>query len=228
MQYSVPQFVDVEDKVIGPLSIRQFLYMLGGAGGAVVLWLVLPKILAIILDLPMVLLSVGLAFYKVNGVALQTYIGNLVGFVLRPNTRVWKREVELDKTVTKVIGEKEKPKPNKIRLSDVNLAQLTYILDHELAAQARPRPISNNVETSAIPRPQVIMKQDVEVTSTEAPIISQQEVPQPVSVQAEPEALPQPLSEEQPLSAQDLLAQSSTSAKNPNIVTSIKPFRTHE
>lgn len=222
MQYSVPQFVDVEDKVIGPLSIRQFLYMLGGAGIAVVLWLVLPKVLAIILDLPIILLAVGLAFYKVNGVALQTYIANLVGFVLRPNTRVWKREVELDKTVTKVIGEKEKPKANKIRLSDVNLSQLTYILDHELSAQARPRPISNNVEMPSIPKPQVIMHQNVEVTSTEAPIISQQEIPQV------PEASQEPLAEEQPLSAQELMSQTATSAKNPNIVTSIKPFRTHE
>ena len=31
MQFQVPQFIDVENKIIGPLSLRQFLY-LAGAG----------------------------------------------------------------------------------------------------------------------------------------------------------------------------------------------------
>jgi hypothetical protein len=32
MRYQVPQFIDVEDKVIGPLTIKQFIYLAGGAG----------------------------------------------------------------------------------------------------------------------------------------------------------------------------------------------------
>ena len=30
MQFSVPQFVEVEDKIIGPLTLKQFLVLLGG------------------------------------------------------------------------------------------------------------------------------------------------------------------------------------------------------
>lgn len=210
MQYSVPQFVDVEDKVIGPLSIRQFLYLLGGIGIAITLWVLLPAILAIILDLPIVLLAAGLAFYKINGVPLQTYIANLFAFVVRPNTRVWKREVELDKTITKVTGKKQANKGIKLKLGDVNLSQLTYILDHELAAQARPRPITNNVESLPVPKPQVMLTQDIAVESIETP--PSQELSQPAVAEAA-QSLPE---------APDV---SNASPKNPNVITSIRPFR---
>ena len=32
MMFSVPQFIDVEDKIIGPLTLKQFIYLAGGAG----------------------------------------------------------------------------------------------------------------------------------------------------------------------------------------------------
>jgi hypothetical protein len=223
MQYSVPQFVDVEDKVIGPLSIKQFLFLLGGAGIGVTLWFLLPVILAIIIDLPLILLAVGLAFFKVNGVPLQSYIANLVGFVLRPNTRVWKREVDLDKTITQAPTSNKKKKPNKIHLRDVNLSQLTYILDHELAAQAKPRPITNSVETLPVPRPQVILNQNIAVESLQSQGLEEAmnptvnaTVPQEGIMAAEPAGMENTEIPEVPLP---------NTSKNPNVITSIKPFR---
>jgi hypothetical protein len=31
-QFHVPQFIEVEDKIFGPLTLKQFLYVIGGAG----------------------------------------------------------------------------------------------------------------------------------------------------------------------------------------------------
>ena len=39
MRFEVPQFIDIEDKIIGPLTWRQFIYLGGGVGGAVVIFL---------------------------------------------------------------------------------------------------------------------------------------------------------------------------------------------
>lgn len=67
MEYQVPQFIEVEDKIIGPLTIKQFIYLAGAAGLCVVFFFYLPFIVAILLGLPVVALGGSLAFYKVNG-----------------------------------------------------------------------------------------------------------------------------------------------------------------
>jgi len=46
MQFQVPQFIEVEDKIIGPLTFKQFVFVGGGFGMAYVLWRVLPILLA--------------------------------------------------------------------------------------------------------------------------------------------------------------------------------------
>jgi len=38
MQFQVPQFIEIEDKIIGPLTFKPFLFVLGGCGGAFVFY----------------------------------------------------------------------------------------------------------------------------------------------------------------------------------------------
>lgn len=67
MEYQVPQFIEVEDKIIGPLTLKQFIYIAGAAGLCIVFFAYLQIILAIFLSLPVVALAVALAFYRLNG-----------------------------------------------------------------------------------------------------------------------------------------------------------------
>lgn len=67
MEYQVPQFIEVEDKIVGPLTLKQFIYLAGAGGLAVVFFVYLPIVLAILLALPVAGLAAALAFYKVNG-----------------------------------------------------------------------------------------------------------------------------------------------------------------
>lgn len=66
MRFQVPQFIEVEDKIFGPLTVLQFVYLAGGVGALVAMWLVLPLWLAIILGVPVALLGAALAFYRIN------------------------------------------------------------------------------------------------------------------------------------------------------------------
>ncbi len=66
MQYPVPQFQDVEDKVIGPLTFKQFLYMLGGAGLSYIILQTVPSGLNILLIAVVMGASSALAFYRIN------------------------------------------------------------------------------------------------------------------------------------------------------------------
>mgnify|MGYP001613038606 CR=1 FL=1 len=67
MEYQVPQFIDVEDKIVGPLTLKQFIYVAGAGGLTVVFFVYLPTFLAFALSAPVVALAAALAFYKVNG-----------------------------------------------------------------------------------------------------------------------------------------------------------------
>ena len=67
MEYQVPQFIEVEDKIIGPLTLKQFIYVAGAGGLCVVFFVYLPIIIALLLSAPVAALAAALAFYKVNG-----------------------------------------------------------------------------------------------------------------------------------------------------------------
>lgn len=66
-QYQVPQFIEIEDKIFGPLTLKQFLYLAGGGGLCLILFTLLPLWLSIPLMVPIVGLAGALAFYQING-----------------------------------------------------------------------------------------------------------------------------------------------------------------
>ena len=82
-QYQVPQFIEVEDKIFGPLTLKQFVYLAGGGGLILLFFTLLPLYLTIILGIPIAALSAGLAFYTVNGrpliFAMEHGFGSLFG-----------------------------------------------------------------------------------------------------------------------------------------------------
>jgi hypothetical protein len=63
MQFQVPQYIEVEDKLVGPLSLKQFVYLAGAGGVSYILFRKLPILIA----LPFIAIIVGfalaLAFY---------------------------------------------------------------------------------------------------------------------------------------------------------------------
>lgn len=91
-QFVVPQFIDVEDKIIGPITTRQFIM-----GVVVLLLLFLAYRLAdITLFILEAVLLVGLyvlvAFIKVNGRPSYYFFLNMVRSIKRPQLRVWDKE----------------------------------------------------------------------------------------------------------------------------------------
>ncbi|MCR4333437.1 MAG: PrgI family protein [Patescibacteria group bacterium] len=67
MEYQVPQFIEVEDKIVGPLTLKQFIYIAGASGICIIFFFYLQMLFAILLSLPVVAFAAALAFYKVNG-----------------------------------------------------------------------------------------------------------------------------------------------------------------
>jgi hypothetical protein len=64
MQFHIPQYIDIEDKLFGPLTLKQAIYVAGGGGGAYLVWRVIPYIaLKAPLILAIAVLTWALAFY---------------------------------------------------------------------------------------------------------------------------------------------------------------------
>ena len=102
MQYEVPQFIEVEDRIFGPLTFKQFLYLAGAAGACVLFWALLPLWLAIPFCIPFVALGVALAFYKVNGRPLVDALEHAFGYYAGGKLYLWKQDQALGKHQEKV------------------------------------------------------------------------------------------------------------------------------
>jgi len=93
MMFSVPQFIDIEDKIAGPLTWKQLLWMIGMGAMLLISFKYFDTALFIIIAIPTVLLFVALAFYKPNGFPLTTFIFYAVLFLFRPKVALWERSV---------------------------------------------------------------------------------------------------------------------------------------
>lgn len=97
MRFEVPQFIDVEDKIFGPFTFKQFVYIVGAGGIVVLLATLLPLFFAIVLGTPIALLGLGLAFYKINDRPLVHTIESAVAYLTRSRLYLWKK---VDKPVS--------------------------------------------------------------------------------------------------------------------------------
>jgi len=90
MHYQVPQFIEIEDKIFGPLTLKQFIYLAGGGGICLILYTVLPLYLMLPLSIPFIVLSLSLAFYKVNDRPLVVTIEHAFKYFLGSKLYLWK------------------------------------------------------------------------------------------------------------------------------------------
>jgi len=92
MRFQVPQFIEIEDKIFGPFTFKQFVYLAGGAGIAFIVYQALPLFLAALFIIPIVSFSLALAFYKVNNRPFIFMVESSFRHLLRRKLYTWKKE----------------------------------------------------------------------------------------------------------------------------------------
>jgi len=103
MRFQVPQFIEVEDKIFGPLTLKQFIYLAGAGGVLFVLLKMLPFFIAIFMAIPVVALALALAFYKINKRPFVLVLESAFKYVLSNRLYIWK-----SKDIKQIIAEKDK------------------------------------------------------------------------------------------------------------------------
>lgn len=92
MRFEVPQFIEVEDKIFGPFTWKQFVYLMGGGGIAVVLFVTMPFIIFVVLGLPIAGLAVLLAFYPVNNRPFSIYLESALRYMSGNKLYLWRKQ----------------------------------------------------------------------------------------------------------------------------------------
>lgn len=88
--YKVPQDVEADDKLLGPFSFRQFVYLMI-VGGAIFVAFLLFQIfpLLAIIPVPIILFFAALALPLKKDQPMETYLAAIISFYLKPNRRFW-------------------------------------------------------------------------------------------------------------------------------------------
>ncbi len=141
MRFQVPQFIEVEDKIFGPLTFKQFIYVAGGVGICVILFIFLPMFLAILIGLPIILFAAALAFYKMNDKPFINVVEAFVKYTFTNKLYIWKKE---SPTLKSFGVPKEKPIEQIYvpKLSESKLKELTWSLD----IKENQNPVTKNEE----------------------------------------------------------------------------------
>lgn len=92
MRFEVPQFIEVEDKIFGPFTWKQFIYLAGGGGTLVVLFLTTPLIVFAFIGIPIAALAGFLAFHQINNRPFSIFLESAVGYFTKNRLYLWRKQ----------------------------------------------------------------------------------------------------------------------------------------
>jgi len=126
MRFTVPQFIEHEVKIIGPLTFKQFFFFFLAGGACFILYFLLPFSYFIITALLFGGGAIVLAFLKIGGRPLPTILGNFLKFSMSPKIFIW-RKVETPIMVFKKAEVKEAKVKEELPLKIAEGSQLKKI-----------------------------------------------------------------------------------------------------
>ena len=112
--YKVPQDVEAEDKLLGPFSFRQFVFLIIAVVGIGIAYALSQLLLPLFLiPMPVVLFFGALALPLKKDQPMEVYLAAVISFMLKPKKRLWQPdgietlvEVVAPKTEEKIYGNK--------------------------------------------------------------------------------------------------------------------------
>ncbi|TSC86995.1 MAG: hypothetical protein G01um10148_100 [Parcubacteria group bacterium Gr01-1014_8] len=154
MQFQVPQFIEVEDKIFGPLTFKQFVYVAGGGGLAYLIWRVLPIYLAAPLVAGSLGLGAALAFMQYNGRPFILALEHGFYFFLRSKLYLWNNQ-RRNKKLAASANEQHQQTPEIYvpKLSESRLHELAWSLDIKERIAAG---VANEDDRNEMPRSRLV------------------------------------------------------------------------
>ena len=92
MKFQLPQFIQTETKLVGPFTLKQFMWIAAGAALLIMVYIFASGIWFIMLAIPVVAASLGLAFVKIDNVPLMNYVVYILSYTLNPKKYTYQKE----------------------------------------------------------------------------------------------------------------------------------------
>jgi len=142
MEFKVPQFIDIEDKLFGSFTFAQVIYIAGAGGISYIIWIALPSFLGFIkipLIAVVIILAVALAFYpkeKLGKPFVEVLEAGLKFFFTRSRLYTWKRLPKTQKIEKKEVVEQPTSAVFAPNISASKLKDLSWALDIKKADES--------------------------------------------------------------------------------------------
>ncbi len=132
-QFIVPQFIDVEDKILGPVSVRQFIIFLVGAGLIAGSYQILVKLANqtgafIFSAIGIFIFIMAFAFIRINGRPFHVFLLSVLQTIKNPRMRLWNNVVN-ERLQYRTEPPPPPPIPTKKPLQETTLAKLALLVD---------------------------------------------------------------------------------------------------
>lgn len=132
MRYQVPQFIEVEDKIFGPLTLKQFIFMAGGAGLSFLIYILVNNLIFSAIPILVIMAISGvLAFYKINNRPFINVVESAFKYYFANKLYIWKKEDKPQPrdAVTAVSDAKKYASVMVPKIADSKLKDLAWSLD---------------------------------------------------------------------------------------------------
>src|SRR3989344_8192045 len=96
MRFQVPQFIETEEKIIGPFTLKQFVFVAIGGAILFLLWFAVSPGLFIFLAIPVAAIFLGLALVKISEMPLYMYLFHLVSYLLNPKKYFYRSDEDIN------------------------------------------------------------------------------------------------------------------------------------
>lgn len=136
MQVPVPQFIDVEDKIFGPFTLKQFGFIFGGGLLIAALFRIFQfGFVFFILSLPVAIITIGISFGRFNGRYIYNTFPIFISFFISPKIFIFHRQkASIDNVVISsapAAGSSAKNEPKDLESPRSRLKKLSMLLDQK-------------------------------------------------------------------------------------------------
>ncbi|MBI4714230.1 PrgI family protein [Candidatus Uhrbacteria bacterium] len=131
-QFVVPQFIDAEDKIFGPITARQFIILMIAGLLDFGLFKLLSFVPFLLVGVPIVIIAGTVAFAKINGQVFHYFLLNIIQTFKKPKLRIWDKKYsdsELKIFMKQAPPELPKIQPRKAPISISRLNELSLIVN---------------------------------------------------------------------------------------------------
>ncbi len=130
-QFVVPQFITVEPKILGPITVRQFIMMMVAMLSSIVIYKFTDFTLFLVLSAFVFGIAGVFGFMKVNGRPIHYFLLNFIQNLMTPNRRVWCKDFGIEEIKSRIKKKKEEDiaSPTAKILKKSKLSELSLIIN---------------------------------------------------------------------------------------------------